>query len=173
MVVFHRVCPEPVPRLNTVQIPGHLCLGLLPSLWRYFAFSHHCLHKHSDSSGRSETEFFTKGIEILFQRVIHFFSLIPRIIQHRPSLRPRMLVKNMHESVVKNHLVKRQLLLQDKFCEFARIVRSDACFLSFAGEGDLPVFDVGQGDLHQVEGNILLPQSWYQQERVLLQSIRG
>lgn len=42
-----------------------------------------------------------------------------------------MFVRNMHESVVKNHLVKGQFLLQYELCKSMRIVRSDVRCLAF------------------------------------------
>ena len=77
----------------------------------------------------------------MFNEISLSLSLIPLIIQHSPSLQPKMFVRNMHKRVVKNHLVERQLLLQDLLCEFERIVRSYVRCLAFAVLGVLRSFD--------------------------------
>ena len=43
----------------------------------------------------------------------------------------------MYEIVVKNHLVKRQILLQNETCETVRIIRSDVRSLAFGVLGVL------------------------------------
>lgn len=89
---------------------------------------------------------------LLFLSFCYSLSLISLIIQHHPSLRSGMLVRNMHESAVKNHLVKRQLLLQDELCKFVRIVRSDVCCLAFGVLGVLRSFESLVQDRTSVAG---------------------
>ena len=52
-----------------------------------------------------------------------------------------MLVRNMHESAVKYHLIEWQLLLQDELCESVWIVRRDVCGLAFGVLGVLRSFE--------------------------------
>lgn len=56
-------------------------------------------------------------------------------------MRPGIFVRDVHECVVKNHLVKGQLILQDELCETVRIIRSNVRCLTFDVLGVLRSFE--------------------------------
>mgnify|MGYP006388528907 CR=1 FL=1 len=86
-----------------------------------------------------------------------------------------------HDDTQENRTV--EAVWQSDICHICCIDFGDiiACLLQSLRYSDGYTTETGQYsdnplsvyDLHQEDGNILLPQSWYQQERVLLHSIRG